>query len=426
MSVIRVDNVSKQYRLGMIGAGTLREDLQRWWHRARNDEEPWKVGEKTRPGSGNGDRIWALRGVDFSVEAGEVVGLVGQNGAGKSTLLKILSRITIPTTGRIELHGRVGSLLEVGTGFHPELTGRENVFLNGAILGMTKAEIQRKFDDIVEFSGVERFMDTPVKRYSSGMRVRLAFAIAAHLEPEILLVDEVLAVGDAAFQKRCLGKLDEVSKEGRTVIFVSHHMSAIASLCKRAILLKDGQVIMDGPAAETIDRYLSSNPSSGPRYGEVRFSSEAKSGPFQLLAVRTRSRDGEIRSDFRSQEPVVVELEFRLPLPLPFLKIGFELHALTGGLVFQTFHNDREELLTGSGQGETQVLQAIIPADLLNGGIYHINPCVTIHGRGWLVRDLEGPAINVVYDVPNPDYVVLGRPGEIAPLLTWQVVPAPA
>ena len=423
MSVIHVDSVSKQYRLGLIGASTLREDLQRWWHRTRNDDEPWKVGEGTRAGGGNGDRIWALRDVDFRIEAGEVVGLVGENGAGKSTLLKILSRITVPTKGRIELHGRVGSLLEVGTGFHPELTGRENVFLNGAILGMTKSEIERKFDAIVDFSGVERFMDTPVKRYSSGMRVRLAFAIAAHLEPEILLVDEVLAVGDAAFQKRCLGKLDEVSKEGRTVIFVSHHMSAIASLCKRAILLKDGQVVMDGPAAEVIDRYLSSNPSSGPRYGEVRFSESPDSDPFQLLAVRTRSVNGEIRSDFKSQEPVVVEFEFKLLRPMPFLKIGFELHALTGGLVFQTFHNDREELLTGGAQDGAQTLQAVIPADLLNGGIYHIHPCATIHRRGWLVKDLEGPAINVLFDVPNPDYVVLKRPGEIAPLLVWRASP---
>ncbi|HET6638431.1 MAG TPA: polysaccharide ABC transporter ATP-binding protein [Gemmatimonadota bacterium] len=419
MSVIRVENVSKQYRLGMIGAGTLREDLQRWWHRTRNDAEPWKVGDVAGAGNGTGDRIWALRDVDFRIETGEVVGLVGENGAGKSTLLKILSRITMPTQGRIELHGRVGSLLEVGTGFHPELTGRENVFLNGAILGMTRSEIQRKFDDIVEFSGVQRFMDTPVKRYSSGMRVRLAFAIAAHLEPEILLVDEVLAVGDAAFQKRCLGKLDEVSKEGRTVIFVSHHMSAIASLCKRAILLKDGQVVMDGPAAETIDRYLSSNPSSGPRYGEVRFANASEDEPFQLLAVRTRSIEGDIRADFKSQEPVVVEFEFKLRRPMPFLKIGFELHALTGGLVFQTFHNDREELLTETGR-DAHILQAVIPADLLNGGIYHIHPCATIHGRGWLLRDVEGPAINVLFDVPNPDYVVLGRPGEIAPLLVWQ------
>lgn len=417
--VIQVDKVSKQYRLGLIGAGTLREDLQRWWHRTRNDDVPWKVGGE-RTGSENGNRIWALRDVDLRIEKGEVVGLVGENGAGKSTLLKILSRITVPTAGRVELHGRVGSLLEVGTGFHPELTGRENVFLNGAILGMTKTEIQRKFDDIVAFSGVERFMDTPVKRYSSGMRVRLAFAIAAHLEPEILLVDEVLAVGDAAFQKRCLGKLDEVSKEGRTVIFVSHHMSAIASLCKRAVLLKDGRVVMDGPAAETIDRYLSTNPSSGPRYGEVRFENSSESDPFQLLAVRTRSVDGEIRSDFRSEEPVVVEFEFKLRHSIPYLKIGFELHALTGGLVFQTFHNDREELLGGSETQSEQILQAVIPAHLLNGGIYHIHPCATIHGRRWLVRDLEGPAIHVVFDVPNPDYVVLERPGEIAPLLVWQ------
>src|SRR5512134_174745 len=239
-TVISVENLSKVYHLGQIGTGTFTNDLKVWWARVRDKPNPLlKIGQQDH-GNRAGEELWALRDVSFTVQQGEVLGIIGRNGAGKSTLLKILSRVTAPTSGRIKVKGRIASLLEVGTGFHPELTGRENVYLNGAILGMSKQEVTRKFDEIVNFAEIEKFIDTPVKRYSSGMYVRLAFAVAAHLEPEILIVDEVLAVGDAQFQKKCLGKMGEVAKGGRTVLFVSHNMAAVSALCNKGILLEDG------------------------------------------------------------------------------------------------------------------------------------------------------------------------------------------
>lgn len=254
-SVISIENVSKSYRLGVIGSGTLREDLQSWWHRKRGLPDPNRRVDQAHLAI-DGQTLWALHDISLEVAQGEVLGIIGRNGAGKSTLLKILSRVTAPTSGRIRVKGRVASLLEVGTGFHPELTGRENIFLNGAILGMTKAEVVQKFDEIVAFSEIEQFIDTPVKRYSSGMYVRLAFAVAAHLDPEILVVDEVLAVGDAAFQKKCLGKMGAVAQEGRTVIFVSHNMGSVRNLCKSGIVLQRGEVNFKGAANDAVDDYL--------------------------------------------------------------------------------------------------------------------------------------------------------------------------
>ena len=258
-TVIEFNNVGKQYILGSIGTGTLSQDINRWWANIRGKEDPYlKIGETNdRTQKGDSRFVWALRDINFKVEQGDVVGIVGKNGAGKSTLLKILSRVTSPTTGDIKIKGRIASLLEVGTGFHPEMTGRENIFMNGSIMGMTKAEIKSKFDEIVDFAGVAKYVDTPVKRYSSGMMVRLGFAIAAHLEPEILVVDEVLAVGDAEFQKKAIGKMQDVSKgEGRTVLFVSHNMSAVRSLCTRGVMLKNGTVDFIGNIPETLDHYL--------------------------------------------------------------------------------------------------------------------------------------------------------------------------
>lgn len=258
-TVIEFNNVGKQYILGTIGTGTLSQDLNRWWANIRGKEDPYlKIGETNdRTQKGDSRFVWALRNINFKVEQGDVVGIVGKNGAGKSTLLKILSRVTSPTTGDIKIKGRIASLLEVGTGFHPEMTGRENIFMNGSIMGMTKAEIRSKFDEIVDFAGVAKYVDTPVKRYSSGMMVRLGFAIAAHLEPEILVVDEVLAVGDAEFQKKAIGKMQDVSKgEGRTVLFVSHNMAAVRSLCTRGVLLKNGMVNFMGSISDTLDHYL--------------------------------------------------------------------------------------------------------------------------------------------------------------------------
>jgi len=260
-TAISIENVSKAYRLGVIGHGTLREDLQSWWAKVRGKQDPNRIiGSREAI---EGDTLWALRDVSFEVEQGSVWGIIGANGAGKSTLLKILSRVTAPTSGEIKVRGRVASLLEVGTGFHPELTGRENIFLNGAILGMSKAEIRKKFDEIVAFSEIEQFIDTPVKRYSSGMYVRLAFAVAAHLDPEILVVDEVLAVGDAAFQKKCLGKMGSVAKEGRTVLFVSHNMGAVRNLCQQGVVLRHGRVAFEGTANDAVDFYLAKSVDTG-------------------------------------------------------------------------------------------------------------------------------------------------------------------
>ncbi|SFU61851.1 lipopolysaccharide transport system ATP-binding protein [Pustulibacterium marinum] len=260
MSVIlKAENISKQYRLGVVGTGTLSHDLNRWWHTVRGKEDPYlKIGESNdRSSKGNSDYVWALRDINFEVQKGEVLGIIGKNGAGKSTLLKILSRVTTPTTGSIKTAGRIASLLEVGTGFHPELTGRENIYLNGTILGMTKAEVAFKLDEIIAFSGCERYVDTPVKRYSSGMKVRLAFAVAAHLEPEILVVDEVLAVGDAEFQKKAIGKMQDISKgEGRTVLFVSHNMESIQQLCTRCVVMANGGLQYEGDVQSAIEQYL--------------------------------------------------------------------------------------------------------------------------------------------------------------------------
>lgn len=257
---VKVENVSKQYRLGLVGGDTLREDIISWWYKMRGKEDPrLKVGEENdRSQKGLSEYVWALQQINFEVQQGEVLGIIGRNGAGKSTLLKILSKVTAPTTGHIKVKGRIASLLEVGTGFHPELTGKENIYLNGAILGMRRHEITRKLDEITDFAGVDRYLDTPVKRYSSGMYVRLAFAVAAHLESEILIVDEVLAVGDAEFQKKCLGKMGEVSKgEGRTILFVSHNMAAVKALCNRATLIQNGLLVDSGDVDPIISRYIS-------------------------------------------------------------------------------------------------------------------------------------------------------------------------
>ena len=262
-TAIEFDHVGKQYRLGLVSMGTLGNDLKRWWTTSilRKEDPFLTVGEvNDRSVKGDSEYVWALKDIDFKVEQGDVVGIIGRNGAGKSTLLKLLSRVTGPTVGEIRARGRIGSLLEVGTGFHPEMTGRENIYLNGTILGMTKSEIDRKLDEIIDFSGCERYIDTPVKRYSSGMMVRLGFAVAAHLEPEILIVDEVLAVGDAEFQKKAIGKMQDVSKgEGRTVLFVSHNMEAVKNLCEKGIVLKNGVIDYVGSASDSVQHYLTNN-----------------------------------------------------------------------------------------------------------------------------------------------------------------------
>jgi lipopolysaccharide transport system ATP-binding protein len=285
-TILKVDNISKQYRLGTVGTGTISHDLNRWWHTIRGKEDPYlKIGAvNDRSAAASSEYVWALQDINFEVKRGEVLGIIGKNGAGKSTLLKILSRVTSPTTGKIQTRGKIASLLEVGTGMHPELTGRENIFLNGAILGMTKTEIFSKIDDIVEFSGCQMYIDTPVKRYSSGMRVRLGFAVAAFLEPEIMVVDEVLAVGDAEFQKKAIGKMKNISEGGgKTVLFVSHNMASIQVLCTRLVVLDNGQVIFDGDVAKGIQEYLLKNNN---RDIEINNS--------DLLTIEKRTGSGEV------------------------------------------------------------------------------------------------------------------------------------
>ncbi|MEO8445881.1 MAG: ABC transporter ATP-binding protein [bacterium] len=315
--VIVVEDLSKLYRLGMVGTRTISEDLNRLWARVRGKENPYlKIGEtNNRSVKGSSEYVWALKDINFKVKDGQRFGIIGKNGAGKSTLLKILSRVASPTSGSVKVKGRVASLLEVGTGFHPELTGRDNIFLNGAILGMTQPEIKSKFDSIVDFSGVERYIDTPVKRYSSGMYVRLAFAVAAHLEPEILIVDEVLAVGDSEFQKKCLGKMQDVSeKEGRTVIFVSHNLQAIKNLCQETLIINNGEIFASGPTEETLRVY-------GELMREVKIDDKTEinnsinrrgKGAVRFSSINVLDTDGNKRFSFELGETIRFKISYKI------------------------------------------------------------------------------------------------------------------
>jgi lipopolysaccharide transport system ATP-binding protein len=311
-TVIKVENLSKAYQLGQFSTGTISADISRWWALKRGKEDPFlKIGESNdRSVKGSSDIVWSLKDINFKIEQGTAVGIIGRNGAGKSTLLKILSQVTSPTTGTLKVKGRIASLLEVGTGFHPELTGRENIFLNGAILGMQKKEIKRKFDEIVDFSGVERYIDTPVKRYSSGMYVRLAFAVAAHLESEILIVDEVLAVGDAEFQKKCIGKMEDISAgDGRSILFVSHNMSAIAQLCGRGILMNKGRIEVDSDINSAINQYLSVDISQSFFISDKTLTTN-KDACF--TEIRILSSNGEDKSNFLVNEPINISFKINI------------------------------------------------------------------------------------------------------------------
>lgn len=317
---IKFENISKQYRLGLIGTGTISHDLNRWWHTIRGKEDPYlKIGEvNDRTSKASSDYVWALRDISFDIKQGDAVGIIGRNGAGKSTLLKILSRVTSPTTGNIMAKGRIASLLEVGTGFHPEMTGRENIYMNGAIMGMTKTEITRKLDEIVDFAGVEKYIDTPVKRYSSGMTVRLGFAIAAHLEPEILVVDEVLAVGDAEFQKKAIGKMQDVSQgEGRTVLFVSHNMQAVSALTNRSILLANGCVEMVGKTDDVIQQYLSLN-----NLENIYIGKRSESTPTITRIECKTSHEGCIQQHGSSMEFI---FDIYTPIAIPSAAISYQV-----------------------------------------------------------------------------------------------------
>ncbi len=411
-AIIEAHDLSKEYHLGSIGATTLREEASRLWERWRR-----------RTPAVDPRSLWALRDVSFEVEPGEVVGIIGRNGAGKSTLLKILSRVTEPTSGEATLRGRVASLLEVGTGFHGELTGRENVFLNGAILGMTRREIARKLDEIVEFSGVERFIDTPVKRYSSGMHVRLAFAVAAHLEPEILIVDEVLAVGDASFQKKCLNKMEDVSAQGRAVLFVSHSIPSVTRLCNRVMLLDSGRVMADGPAHEVVATYLR----SGLGTSAEREWPDPVAAPgdhvTRLRRVRVRTEGGKVSAVVDIRRPVGIEIEFDVLAPERLVVPNLHFFNEEGICVFIASEVDSPWFHRPRAPGR-HVVTAWIPGNFLAEGSLIVGVAIStmdpvtvhVHERDAVafevVDSLQGGSARGDYGGPFP--------GVVRPLLRWE------
>lgn len=404
-TVIKVENLSKQYRLGQVSTGTLSHDLNRWWHAVRGKEDPYlKIGEvNDRTQKGSSEYVWALRDINFKVKRGEVLGIIGRNGAGKSTLLKILSRTTAPTTGAVKINGRVASLLEVGTGFHPELSGRENVFLNGAIMGMSKQEIKNKFDEIVDFAGVERYIDTPVKRYSSGMYVRLAFAVAAHLEPEILIVDEVLAVGDAEFQKKCLGKMKDVSeKEGRTVLFVSHNMEAIQNLCTNAFLINEGRVLVDGAVPDVIKGYMKGFVRTK---NMVRFQMEEApgTGDVRLLKASISHSDGKPQEYFSTADSLLFEFEFAfLSEEQQQLDITFHLTDERGILIYVGSTIWDHESVFQKG-----ILSATcnFPGHILNEGNYTVSRLLVVQNKGNVIAEFKDMISFDVIPVQKSGYI---------------------
>lgn len=418
--VITVEGLSKLYRLGAIGGRTLREDLERWWATVRGQPDPQR-----RFGFGPQGDVdhWALRGVSFEVREGEVLGVIGRNGAGKSTLLKILSRITAPTSGRATIHGRVGSLLEVGTGFHPELSGRENIYLNGSILGMKNAEINRKFDEIVDFAEMGRFIDTPVKRYSSGMSVRLAFAVAAHLEPEVLIIDEVLAVGDANFQKRCVGKMQEVASHGRTVLFVSHNMQSIQMLCNRCILLNNARVAFNGAPEMAVREYLSTTAGFGGAFWADADGIGDDSLRLTGMRFLSAGANGASGETLMSKDALTIELDLNIRECIAGLCIGFDLLSERGEVVLRSYQTDVAEAdIIETGEG-TVTLCCHIPSGTLNAGRYLVAPRIGVHNQYWIVHadPLVEADVMLSHGV-SPYWGSLdrsSRPGVIAPIMKW-------
>jgi len=405
---IKFENISKQYHLGKIGTGTISHDLNRWWvTNIRRKENPYlKIGQvNDRASMAEGEYVWALKDINFEVKQGEVLGIIGKNGAGKSTLLKILSRVTTPTTGIITAYGRIASLLEVGTGFHPEMTGRENIFMNGSIMGMSKAEIKRKFDEIVDFSGVKKYIDTPVKRYSSGMKVRLGFAIAAHLEPEILVVDEVLSVGDAEFQKKAIGKMQDVSKgEGRTVLFVSHNMLSIKSLCTRSVMIEDGNICFDGDVDESVEFYLNSNRNNAEDDLKKRID-RSGNGRLKIVEIRKINKYNKESEVFLSGESILLIIKIANPhkLKINDLRIDFALNDsnshkiswFSTSLFQEKYTFEPDELLTISME---------IPNIPLSGGLYTMNSnlIVNYQNEDWVPNALR-------FEIIDGDFYNFGK-----------------
>ena len=404
MKAIEFNHVGKQYRLGVVSTGTFSHDLNRWWTmHVLGKEDPFlKIGDtNVRATKGESDFVWALKDINFSVEQGDVVGIIGKNGAGKSTLLKLLSRVTTPTVGEINVCGRIASLLEVGTGFHPEMTGRENIYMNGAIMGMTKAEITRKLDEIVDFSGCERYIDTPVKRYSSGMKVRLGFAVAAHLEPEILVVDEVLAVGDAEFQKKAIGKMQEVSKgEGRTVLFVSHNMNSVRKLCNSGMILKDGMIDFRGNIQDTIEKYLEEE---SVQTNLLSIKDRMGNGWLRFTGIHLYDREGNERNTFEIGESLFIKIDFEQNDEMKRQKhsrinirinnmMNIKVTRMSSQIYFDKIPEDSNSLVFE------------IPELLLSEGIYNFNLlCISDIGKADWLQNVS--KLRVVFN----DYYRTGR-----------------
>jgi len=424
-TAVKVDTLGKRYKIGTaptkfqykmlrdVIVDTATAPIR--WARALANKHPLLEDQP--------NYIWALKDVSFDLEEGKVLGIVGRNGAGKSTLLKVLSRVTEPTRGTVTVRGRVGSLLEVGTGFHPELTGRENIYMNGAILGMKRAEIDSKFDEIVAFSEVEQFIDTPVKRYSSGMYLRLAFAVAAHLEPEILVVDEVLAVGDAEFQKKCLGKMGDVAQQGRTVLFVSHNMSAILRLTEEAIVLDKGKLLMRGPTQQAVDYYLSSGQAqAGERIWDAN-EVPASASPFLPVSLRLKDPRGKVIDTTRSTEPLTIEMEYRLTAPITGLRVGIYLSTMRGEYIITSFDVDDSQQYEKYATRNTghYISHATLPADLFNEGRYVLGVNASSFGVRRYFMDENALAFNVdISGAPGTQWAE-PRQGPIRPRLDWKI-----
>lgn len=399
--ILKAENISKQYRLGTVGSGTLSDDLKRWWYRMRGLEDPFlQVGAvNDRRSNATEDYVWALRDINFEVKHGEVLGIIGKNGAGKSTLLKLLSRVTAPTTGSIKTRGRIASLLEVGTGFHGELTGRENIFMNGAVLGMTKNEIKSKLEEIITFSGCERYIDTPVKRYSSGMTVRLGFAVAAHLEPEILVVDEVLAVGDAEFQKKAIGKMQDLSTgEGRTVLFVSHNMASVRTLCDRGILLENGKVIYNGHIESTVDRYLLDEKNNLKRF-DLQNQNRIGNGKLRIRDITFYEKSDEITNQIFSAEFLRIKIDLQ-----KYSEVQYK-HLIIS-IAFQDQYQNTILLFSSDEMGHNfeslrhkDQFSLIIPSLNLRGGDYYLRIVITERNtspESFIDVIEKGPSLKVI------------------------------
>lgn len=411
---ISVRNLGKRYRIGGSQASykTFRDAVA-------NTGTSLVRRRKVEGSSPVQDHFWALKGVSFEVECGDVLGVIGRNGAGKSTLLKILSRITEPTEGRAEIYGRVGSLLEVGTGFHPELSGRENIYLSGAILGMRKFEIDRKMDDIIRFSEVDRFLDTPLKHYSSGMQMRLAFSVAAHLDPEILLIDEVLAVGDIAFQKKCLGKMNEISKEGRTILFISHNMDAVLNLCTKGILIENGQIKSVGDIRDIVNEYLKINTGL---LGEVRFSDESQKNynEVKFSAVRILDNNAKISPIIDMNEEFTIEIEYEIIAPIRSAQLVFELFNTVGVCIFSStdLDNEPENLRNLRSPGRYRA-KCLISSDYLRPGVYYIDISSSIPGVK-VLNILQNAISFEIAGLNVENKLSQGRRGIITPVFGWE------